>query len=121
MSDTYRDGPWTNAKSDEATERALYLQKKYAMAPEDFDELLDLQSGRCAICFTDVVRSKQIKNGKRIQAVVDHDHETNEVRGLLCSNCNTGLGLLGDNIRNLASAIVYLQEHEKRKAQNERD
>jgi hypothetical protein len=41
---------------------------------------------------------------------VDHDHETNKIRGLLCSRCNTGLGLFFDNISNLENAILYLKK-----------
>lgn len=42
----------------------------------------------------------------------DHDHKTGYIRGLLCSNCNAGLGMFKDNPRLLAAAIVYLQNHE---------
>lgn len=40
---------------------------------------------------------------------IDHDHYTNLVRGVICSNCNLGLGLLGDNLENLMRAVAYLQ------------
>jgi hypothetical protein len=40
---------------------------------------------------------------------IDHCHETNEVRGILCSGCNTGLGHLGDNIDGLLRAVAYLK------------
>lgn len=40
---------------------------------------------------------------------IDHDHDTKEVRGLLCVGCNTGLGLLGDNMEGVTQVMCYLQ------------
>ncbi|QSM04369.1 hypothetical protein PROPHIGD43A-4_59 [Mycobacterium phage prophiGD43A-4] len=59
------------------------------------------QRGKCAIC-GDAPES----------LVVDHNHETGAVRGLLCNNCNRCLGLLKDNIEVLTSAAAYLIQHE---------
>lgn len=56
------------------------------------------QDGRCAIC------NKEMK-----QVNVDHCHKTQEVRGLLCTACNTGIGKLKDDISVLESAIKYLK------------
>ena len=42
---------------------------------------------------------------------VDHDHTTGEIRGLLCANCNLGLGALGDNVRSLKRALAYLGDN----------
>ena len=48
--------------------------------------------------------------GQPLNAVaVDHDHLTNEFRGLLCNGCNKGLGLFRDNIQSLNNAIKYLE------------
>jgi len=41
---------------------------------------------------------------------IDHCHETNKVRGVLCSSCNSGLGLLGDNINGIINALNYLKD-----------
>lgn len=60
--------------------------------------LLVEQDYLCAICKVPIKEN----------AHLDHDHETNKVRGLLCSTCNIGLGLFRDNIKNLKSAIEYL-------------
>jgi len=62
----------------------------------------DDQVGRCAIC--EEILSQDTKH-----IHVDHCHKTNKVRGLLCANCNKGLGFFKDNTRALERAILYLQ------------
>jgi len=73
------------------------LLYKYGMSIEDFKALKRKQGSRCALCGT---------KGKRL--VVDHDHATDKVRGLLCYACNSGLGLLGDTISAIRAALDYL-------------
>lgn len=48
---------------------------------------------------------------------VDHDHETLEVRGLLCRNCNTGLGMFGDSDEKIQKAIEYMRKWRAKKSQ----
>lgn len=68
---------------------------------EHFDRLLALQGPQCAIC--NVVP----QDPRRL--VVDHDHATGAVRGLLCQLCNTGIGHLRDDVTIMRSAIKYLE------------
>jgi hypothetical protein len=77
-----------------------WLNAKYGLTPEDFDRLLEEQHGACAVC------------GREMGADlhVDHDHKTNEVRGLLCGSCNRGIGLLQENPKVLYAAGRYLIE-----------
>lgn len=84
--------------------REYQLQKKFGIGLEEYDRLLAAQGGCCAICGTN-------KPGRRDRDVfmVDHDHETNEVRGLLCHGCNAGLGNFHDNIAALLKAVEYLR------------
>ena len=68
-----------------------------------YQALLIAQSGACAICKTVPAHARN----KRLAA--DHNHKTGRVRGLLCSNCNTALGLLKDNPERCEIAATYLR------------
>ena len=61
-----------------------------------------------AICLNPNTNGRKDSNN----LYVDHDHNTGKVRGLLCSNCNRMLGLVGDNISTLSNAVKYLQKHQ---------
>jgi hypothetical protein len=93
--------------------RGYLLKSKYGLTAEDYDKLADQQSGKCAIC-----KEEQFgihpKTGNKMPLVVDHCHSTNGVRGLLCSNCNRGLGMFKDNYLFLQNAISYLLNYENR-------
>lgn len=73
------------------------MRSKYNMSPEDYANMYNFQEGKCLIC-------KQPNE----QLVIDHNHSTNEVRGLLCPSYNFGLGFFKDNIDLLYEAINYL-------------
>jgi hypothetical protein len=74
-------------------------EKNYGVTPAMYDIMLEKQGGVCPICGN--------LPGKRALAV-DHDHRTGEVRGLLCKECNNGLGHFKDNPEFLKKAIDYL-------------
>ena len=75
------------------------LKFRYGIIVDDYNKLLKKQSGVCAICG---------KTNRDRKLFVDHNHNTGEIRGLLCHNCNCGLGLLGENIDFLKKAFEYL-------------
>lgn len=75
------------------------------MTQAQYDERLAAQGGACAICRGTHPGRKGIFNMS-----VDHDHFTGRVRGLLCANCNKGIGFFKDSRELLAAAIVYLKE-----------
>lgn len=77
------------------------LKYMYKMSLDDYDKLFKGQNGVCAICKLPEVNQR---------LCVDHDHKTGDVRGLLCDNCNKGLGHFFDNIDNLNIAVSYLQK-----------
>lgn len=76
--------------------------KKYGVTLEEYEALLESQGGVCAIC-------QGPPNGKDDDIYhADHDHKTGELRGLLCSRCNNGLGCFSDKAELLQIAIAYL-------------
>lgn len=76
------------------------LWRRYGLTLGDYHELLREQDLHCAIC--------GIRFRPDVPPVVDHCHDQGHVRGLLCSNCNTGLGLFADSPDILQQAINYL-------------
>ena len=66
--------------------------------------MLEDQGGVCAIC-------KGPPNGRYDKYVIDHDHRTGNVRGLLCNNCNAAIGFLRDDVELVDAAARYLREH----------
>jgi hypothetical protein len=84
---------------EEGHKRQERKARQYGLSHEGLEALLQRQNSRCAIC---------ARPFTRITYVIDHDHRTGAVRGLLCSNCNTGLGMFADDRRNLQAAIEYL-------------
>ena len=78
-------------------QRELDLKKKYRLTVEDYDSMVRAQKGRCAIC---------LEEGRLF---VDHNHKTGKVRGLLCNNCNRGIGLLKDEVNVLLNAARYVE------------
>jgi hypothetical protein len=72
----------------------------YGLTAEQHDELLKQQDAVCAICRTPAAEGRVL--------VVDHNHASGEIRGLLCSDCNTALGQFLDSPALLRAAVVYL-------------
>lgn len=72
------------------------LKKHYGISLDRYNEMLSQQNGCCAICRVST------------SLHVDHNHRTSKVRGLLCGDCNRGLGLFKDNTESLSTAIQYL-------------
>lgn len=79
----------------------------YGLTPEQFDEMAAAQDHRCPICGG--AGEETVDN--RPLLVVDHDHETNQVRALLCSPCNVVLSMAHDDPKRLRAAADYLEHH----------
>ncbi len=73
------------------------LQTRYGLNQNEYQEMVDA-TPHCPIC------------GSEEPLVVDHDHSTGEVRGLICQPCNKGLGFFRDNIQSMKNAINYLEQ-----------
>jgi hypothetical protein len=87
-----------------AVKKNWTLKKNFGITLEDYDRMYAEQKGSCAIC-----GRYQSQLSKFLG--VDHNHETNAVRGLLCRACNAAIGLLQDKVKMLESAAKYLRKH----------
>lgn len=81
------------------TKRRSVFRRRYGVEPEYYDTALEAQGGVCAICKRPPPPNKPL--------CVDHDHETNRVRGLLCTRCNLVLG----NIESIPDALVVISNY----------
>jgi hypothetical protein len=79
---------------------------KYGMTVEKYDRMMREAGGACAICH------KQPTD----RLVLDHCHESTVARGILCTQCNSGLGMFGDSINRLYAAIEYLKQFQEKVA-----
>lgn len=84
-------------------ERSWKQRGIIGMTYDLYEDMLKNQDNKCAIC------KLEHSNLKKLH--VDHCHKTGKVRGLLCNNCNNGLGKLGDSVENLELAIQYLKQN----------
>ena len=83
-----------------------YYKRVYGITIEDYLDLAEKQNFVCAICGKENFAMGRNHSGA---LVVDHDHETGKVRGLLCHNCNRALGLFHDNVETLKKAQEYIE------------
>lgn len=100
----YRSDPAFAARSREQN-RGAQLKHKYGLTVAQRQDIFDKQGGRCAI----KTCTRPCVFGGQGGAVVDHDHTTGRVRGVLCAACNKALGLLGDSVVGLQAALHYLE------------
>jgi hypothetical protein len=99
---------WRQKNPEEARSQDFKndFKKNYGITPEDYWRLFEAQGGRCACCG---VCSEDHRRGLH----VDHDHTSGQVRGLLCTKCNPGLGYFDDSVEKLEMAITYLKKFKK--------
>ena len=81
-------------------------KRRFGITPERYADLFRSQNGACAICKNPETATRL---GKVKALSVDHCHKSGAIRGLLCSDCNTGIGKLKDDPTILRSAIQYLE------------
>ena len=84
-----------------------HLQNRYGITLEQFNKMLLEQQNKCYICFV------HIDETQKKQLCIDHCHNTGKVRKLLCTKCNTALGLVSENKEILYKMINYIDEHQK--------
>jgi hypothetical protein len=101
--------PYANPEKQKAYQREYYrtrprrrrdtwLRCMYGISIEQYDLLFSQQDGACAVCHR---RERTLS--------VDHDHQTGQVRGLLCRKCNAAIGALGDSVETVSRALDYLK------------
>ena len=93
--------------------RSNKLKSSYGITLEEYEGMLEEQGGVCAICKQQETALARCGDGmtKVASLAVDHCHTANKVRGLLCANCNRGLGLFKHSSTRLIQAIQYLESH----------
>jgi hypothetical protein len=94
-----KDNP-ENVKRHLVRMRERTKERRYGITQEDFNKMLTDQNNKCKICKIIFISSKGTH--------IDHCHDTNIVRGLLCNDCNLALGQFNDNIEIMNNAIKYL-------------
>ena len=87
--------------------RELHLRRKYDISLEEYDQMVELQGDKCALCPATKPGGKH-DNGNWF---VDHDHVTGKVRELLCNDCNLVLGIIKDSPEHLGRMITYILKH----------
>lgn len=88
--------------TQEDRRRAKY-KARYGVSLDEYNKMLEAQGGVCAICSGE-------PTGKKQRLCVDHCHQTGKIRGLLCNECNVGIGRLKDSVELLVAAICYLEQ-----------
>lgn len=79
--------------------KSYWFKKKYGLTLSEVGEMAKAQNGKCYVC-------------KKVEKLhVDHDHQTGQVRKLLCSRCNTWLGFLEGDLQRIKNLLAYLKEH----------
>ena len=94
-------------KKNPLTMKQIDLKKRFGITLEDFNSMMESQSGVCKICKSPELtidhRTKTVRN-----LAVDHCHTTGKIRGLLCTNCNRALGLFKDSPELLQAALLHI-------------
>jgi len=100
---SWKKGAKRSSPSNSPEYRRNYnLMRNYGITSSDYDRMLEEQEGKCAIC------KSPSTNSRSKYFMVDHDHDTGAVRGLLCHKCNVLLGQADDDTTVLKNAITYL-------------
>jgi hypothetical protein len=104
----YRQRALISCRRTPEQNRYRTLSGKYGISVREYDALLTTQGGGCAIC------GRTENPGRFRQSLpVDHNHETGAIRGILCIDCNRGLGMFRDDPRLLRKAATYLENFVK--------
>ena len=87
-----------NKEKNRLIHKNCKLKSNFGITLEDFNRMFKEQNGKCKICSKGLIKPH-----------VDHNHDTGKVRGLLCNQCNRGLGFFNDNYQLLDKALYYIK------------
>ena len=114
---------WAKSQAGRISVRATKAKQLYGLSPEQYDDILLGQEGKCEVCRVEMTAESH----KKTSVAVDHDHACcpgNKscgkcIRGMLCSMCNFMLGFANDNVETLANAIQYLNKFKENQCQTQ--
>ena len=108
-----RDRNAANPEKYYIKRREQALKHHYGITLYEYKKMFEGQGKVCACCGTSdtSVPTTSVFGVTDLSFVVDHCHTTGVIRGLLCTNCNRGIGLLGDTKESLQKALNYLDTH----------
>jgi hypothetical protein len=103
----YKDGYYKHCRKCHYSVygRDSHLRNRYGITEIEYHAMLEKQGYKCKVC------GQEHKESRYGRIIVDHDHETGKIRGLLCQPCNMTLGTSKDNIETLKGLIKYLEDH----------
>ena len=105
-----RSAKWAKEHPERIAE--IVRKHNYGISPEEYKLKFEEQSGVCAVCGKPETHVDRRSNKVR-ELSVDHNQMTKQIRGLLCGNCNRGLGMFFEDGSLLLKAIEYLRKYNK--------
>jgi hypothetical protein len=105
--DTVARKKWSQDNPERAKEsrRGRLLKNRYGITIKDYDALLEKQGGACGIC-----KASSNRHLNNSAFSVDHCHQTGQIRGLLCNQCNRALGMFNDSEELIQKALDWLRK-----------
>ena len=103
--EAYRMKENRRKRPDHKHKNGDHFQRSYGISVSDRDAIIESQSGLCPGC----VKALGTLPKKKVH--VDHDHDTNKVRGVLCHGCNVALGFVSEDPATLRRLADYLERH----------
>lgn len=91
-----------------ANSRVQRLRQRYGITVAEYEAMYEAQGGVCAICGQSET-GIHYRTQEAMRLAVDHDHETGQIRGLLCRHCNMGIGQFGYDPERLRQAAAYME------------
>ena len=104
-----KDRAWKWYHDNQHRAKNRQLKKNFDITYDDYVQMLAKQNGVCAICSEKEAYKSNSGEGKLRDLSVDHNHQTGQIRGLLCAKCNAAIGMVKEEIPRLHAMIRYLE------------